>query len=594
MWNPSAVPAAATFGSTAGVSAQQSPGQAAAASIAVSTPSFSHYAALAAAYSSAAASVPIVPAPVQAPKRPSDLKNVNTSTMCRFNLGNGAPTGVPPPQQPPALPQTAPTAAGAPQPLPEAHSNVGDDDESAFEAEFDRIMEAKRQAEEANLDPDERAALRELEAVKKQRRFANPADSTEADAAREFDRFQTSSASDSTGDGSELAKQAAEWRTYMSYALQYNPQEAERLFAMYPHLRDLLATPDDAFKQQQTALAAEQTKQPMAPNFNVTSYEIQQQQQPMQPPIQPQQQPQQQHLPTLPTMAEAESRRKAQEAAEQALIELAAMQEQQQEQQKQQQQQLEQQQQKQLLKQQQKQQREQQAQLKASSKKSSGFHDVSQPPPQPPPHQQQQQKQQREQQAQLKASSKKSSGFHDISQPPPQPPPHQQKQHPPRPWADTDERKGRQQQPAAPAYKKSRFDSPQPWQQQQQKPPPNFQQQQYQNPPPHHSKPQHHASNVKRQNQQRSGVVINFGQRPAESSNLVPVQDASVRQAFAAAADEGDEAEEGEVSEEVPDLVRIRMRNVGKYTPTSEGPRSYGKTRAGFCDDRRRPRYERF
>uniref|UniRef100_A0A1I8GVZ9 PEST proteolytic signal-containing nuclear protein n=1 Tax=Macrostomum lignano TaxID=282301 RepID=A0A1I8GVZ9_9PLAT len=372
MWNPSAVPAAATFGSTAGVSAQQSPGQAAAASIAVSTPSFSHYAALAAAYSSAAASVPIVPAPVQAPKRPSDLKNVNTSTMCRFNLGNGAPTG----------------------PLPEAHSNVGDDDESAFEAEFDRIMEAKRQAEEANLDPDERAALRELEAVKKQRRFANPADSTEADAAREFDRFQTSSASDSTGDGSELAKQAAEWRTYMSYALQYNPQEAERLFAM--------------------------------------------------------------------------------------------------------------------------------------------------------------------------------------------------------PWADTDERKGRQQQPAAPAYKKSRFDSPQPWQQQQQKPPPNFQQQQYQNPPPHHSKPQHHASNVKRQNQQRSGVVINFGQRPAESSNLVPVQDASVRQAFAAAADEGDEAEEGEVSEEVPDLVRIRMRNVGKYTPTSEGPRSYGKTRAGFCDDRRRPRYERF
>uniref|UniRef100_A0A1I8I8J2 PEST proteolytic signal-containing nuclear protein n=1 Tax=Macrostomum lignano TaxID=282301 RepID=A0A1I8I8J2_9PLAT len=368
MWNPSAVPAAATFGSTAGVSAQQSPGQAAAASIAVSTPSFSHYAALAAAYSSAAAAVPVVPAPVQAPKRPSDLKNVNTSTMCRFNLGNGAPTG----------------------PLPEAHSNAGDDDESAFEAEFDRIMEAKRQAEEANLDPDERAALRELEAVKKQRRFANHADSTEADAAREFDRFQTSSASDSTGDGSELAKQAAEWRTYMSYALQYNPQEAERLFAMYPHLRDLLATPDDAFKQQQTALAVEQTKQPMAPNLNVTSYEIQQQQQqPMQPPIQPQQQlQQQQHLPTLPTMAEAESRRKAQEAAEQALIELAAMQEQQQEQQKQQQQQLEQQQQKQLkqqqqkqlLKQQQKQQREQQAQLKASSKKSSGFHDVSQPP----------------------------------------------------------------------------------------------------------------------------------------------------------------------------------------------------------------------
>lgn len=36
--------------------------------------------------------------------------------------------------------------------------------------------------------------------------------------------------------------------------------------------------------------------------------------------------------------------------------------------------------------------------------------------------------------------------------------------------------------------------------------------------------------------------------------------------------------------EEMPEEARMRMRNVGRETPTSAGPNSFGKTKQGFTD----------
>ncbi|GLV44926.1 hypothetical protein CBL_14502 [Carabus blaptoides fortunei] len=36
--------------------------------------------------------------------------------------------------------------------------------------------------------------------------------------------------------------------------------------------------------------------------------------------------------------------------------------------------------------------------------------------------------------------------------------------------------------------------------------------------------------------------------------------------------------------EEMPPEARMRMRNIGRDTPTSAGPNSFGKTKHGFCD----------
>uniref|UniRef100_A0A1B6KBP5 PEST proteolytic signal-containing nuclear protein n=1 Tax=Graphocephala atropunctata TaxID=36148 RepID=A0A1B6KBP5_9HEMI len=43
--------------------------------------------------------------------------------------------------------------------------------------------------------------------------------------------------------------------------------------------------------------------------------------------------------------------------------------------------------------------------------------------------------------------------------------------------------------------------------------------------------------------------------------------------------DESDESEE-----EMPPEAKMRMRNIGRETPTSAGPNSFGKTKQGFCD----------
>lgn len=39
--------------------------------------------------------------------------------------------------------------------------------------------------------------------------------------------------------------------------------------------------------------------------------------------------------------------------------------------------------------------------------------------------------------------------------------------------------------------------------------------------------------------------------------------------------------------EEMPADCKMRMRNVGKNTPTSSGPNSFGKTKQGFVDTKK-------
>ncbi|XP_055536751.1 PEST proteolytic signal-containing nuclear protein-like [Wyeomyia smithii] len=52
--------------------------------------------------------------------------------------------------------------------------------------------------------------------------------------------------------------------------------------------------------------------------------------------------------------------------------------------------------------------------------------------------------------------------------------------------------------------------------------------------------------------------------------------------ANAFAADDSDEE-----PEEMPAECRMRMRNIGRDTPTSSGPNSFGKTKHGFCDSKK-------
>ncbi|XP_037973227.2 PEST proteolytic signal-containing nuclear protein [Plutella xylostella] len=43
-------------------------------------------------------------------------------------------------------------------------------------------------------------------------------------------------------------------------------------------------------------------------------------------------------------------------------------------------------------------------------------------------------------------------------------------------------------------------------------------------------------------------------------------------------------SEDDDEPEEMPAEARMRMRNIGRETPTSAGPNSFGKTKQGFCD----------
>ncbi|KAJ2945372.1 hypothetical protein O0L34_g173 [Tuta absoluta] len=46
-------------------------------------------------------------------------------------------------------------------------------------------------------------------------------------------------------------------------------------------------------------------------------------------------------------------------------------------------------------------------------------------------------------------------------------------------------------------------------------------------------------------------------------------------------------ADDDDEPEEMPAEAKMRMRNIGRETPTSAGPNSFGKTKQGFCDSKK-------
>ncbi|XKL61277.1 hypothetical protein PGB90_008334 [Kerria lacca] len=76
----------------------------------------------------------------------------------------------------------------------------------------------------------------------------------------------------------------------------------------------------------------------------------------------------------------------------------------------------------------------------------------------------------------------------------------------------------------------------------------------------------------------KKGIQIKLAsQKDKTSSNInLKAPSKSVASAF------GEESDEE--PEEMPPEARMRMRNIGRDTPTSAGPNSYGKTKQGFCN----------
>jgi len=75
------------------------------------------------------------------------------------------------------------------------------------------------------------------------------------------------------------------------------------------------------------------------------------------------------------------------------------------------------------------------------------------------------------------------------------------------------------------------------------------------------------------------GIKMNLGKQ-SESAPAAkpPTKKLSVAQAF------GDDSSD---EEEIPPEAKMRMRNVGRFTPTAAGPNSFGKSGLGFCDRRK-------
>lgn len=73
--------------------------------------------------------------------------------------------------------------------------------------------------------------------------------------------------------------------------------------------------------------------------------------------------------------------------------------------------------------------------------------------------------------------------------------------------------------------------------------------------------------------------LVRYSRSQKPTVKPTPVQRPTVASVFNA--DEDDEPEE------MPAEARMRMRNIGRETPTSAGPNSFGKTKQGFCDSKK-------
>ncbi|KYM76637.1 PEST proteolytic signal-containing nuclear protein [Atta colombica] len=79
-------------------------------------------------------------------------------------------------------------------------------------------------------------------------------------------------------------------------------------------------------------------------------------------------------------------------------------------------------------------------------------------------------------------------------------------------------------------------------------------------------------------NEQKKGIQIKLGSF-SKSTAKTTVQKPTVASVF--------NADDDEEPEEMPAEARMRMRNIGRETPTSAGPNSFGKTKQGFCDSKK-------
>ncbi|XP_031837660.1 PEST proteolytic signal-containing nuclear protein [Nomia melanderi] len=87
------------------------------------------------------------------------------------------------------------------------------------------------------------------------------------------------------------------------------------------------------------------------------------------------------------------------------------------------------------------------------------------------------------------------------------------------------------------------------------------------------------AFGKKSSTEQKKGIQIKLGSTSKPTVKATPVQRPTVASVF--------NADEDEEPEEMPAEARMRMRNIGRETPTSAGPNSFGKTKQGFCDSKK-------
>ncbi|XP_018359017.1 PREDICTED: PEST proteolytic signal-containing nuclear protein-like [Trachymyrmex cornetzi] len=80
-------------------------------------------------------------------------------------------------------------------------------------------------------------------------------------------------------------------------------------------------------------------------------------------------------------------------------------------------------------------------------------------------------------------------------------------------------------------------------------------------------------------NEQKKGIQIKLGSFSKSTTKTTTVQKPTVASVF--------NADDDEEPEEMPAEARMRMRNIGRETPTSAGPNSFGKTKQGFCDSKK-------
>ncbi|VVC28180.1 PEST proteolytic signal-containing nuclear protein [Cinara cedri] len=75
----------------------------------------------------------------------------------------------------------------------------------------------------------------------------------------------------------------------------------------------------------------------------------------------------------------------------------------------------------------------------------------------------------------------------------------------------------------------------------------------------------------------KTGIKITLNTPATKEPSLLPKPASkSVAAVFGDVSDEE--------PEEMPKEARMRMRNIGRDTPTSAGPNSFGKTKHGFCN----------